>query len=131
MDDDLARHVRERAAGRREYRRLPQDASYVPFEIDHIIARKHGGPTVASNLANACWYCNGFKGSDISGLDPKTRKLTRLFHPRRHKWGHHFRYDGLLLIGRTAIGRTTIRVPRINRDEAIALRESLIAEGLF
>ncbi|MGC8642730.1 MAG: hypothetical protein ACP5XB_22965, partial [Isosphaeraceae bacterium] len=67
----------------------------------------------------------------ISGLDPKTRKLTRLFHPRRHKWGHHFRYDGPLLIGRTAIGRTTIRVPRINCDEAIALRESLIAAGLF
>ena len=86
---------------------------------------------IASNLAVACWYCNSFKGSDISGLDPQTRKLTRLFHPRRHKWSHHFRYEGAVLIGRTAIGRTTIRVLQINCDEAVTLRESLIAEGLF
>jgi hypothetical protein len=57
--------------------------------------------------------------------------LTRLFHPRRHKWTHHFRYEGAFLIGRTAIGRTTIRVLQINCDEAVTLRESLLAEGLF
>ena len=123
--------VRERAAGRCEYCRLRQNATSVPFEIDHIISRKHGGRSVASNLAVACWYCNSFKRSDISGLDPQTRKLTRLFHPRRHKWSHHFRYEGAVLIGQTAIGRTTIRVLQINCDEAVTLRESLIAEGLF
>ena len=111
--------------------RLPQAATSVPIEIDHIISRKHHGSTIASNLANACWYCNSFKGSDISGLDPLTRKLTRLFHPRRHKWTHHFRYDGPVLIGRTAIGRTTVRVLQINCEEALTLRESLIDEGLF
>ena len=57
--------------------------------------------------------------------------MTRLFHPRRHKWDWHFRYDGPVLIGRTAIGRTTIRVLQINCEEAMTLRESLIAEGLF
>jgi len=36
-----------------------------------------------------------------------------------------------VLIGRTAIGRTTIRVLQINCDEAMTLRESLIPEGLF
>jgi 5-methylcytosine-specific restriction endonuclease McrA len=41
-------------------RHLPQSATTLPFETDHIIARKHGGPTVASNLALSCWYCNGF-----------------------------------------------------------------------
>jgi hypothetical protein len=66
-----------------------------------------------------------------AGLSGITRKLTRLFHPRRHKWSHHFRYDGALLVGRTAIGRTTIRVLHINCDEAMTLRDSLIAEGLF
>ncbi|MGC1720902.1 MAG: HNH endonuclease signature motif containing protein [Isosphaeraceae bacterium] len=123
--------VRERAAGRCEYCRLPQKATSVPFETDHIISRKHGGRTVASNLAIACWYCNSFKGSEISGLDPQTRKLTRLFHPRRHKWSHHFCYEGSVLIGQTAIGRTTIRVLQINCEETVTLRESLIAEGLF
>jgi hypothetical protein len=60
-----------------------------------------------------------------------TRKITRLFHPRRHKWDWHFRYDGPVLLGRTAIGRTTIEVLQINCDEELTLRESLMAEGLF
>jgi hypothetical protein len=124
-------HVRQRAAGRCEYCRLPQKATNVPFEIDHVISRKHGGRTVASNLAVACWYCNSFKGSDISGLDPHTKMLTRLFHPRRHKWSYHFRYEGPVLFGLTPIGRTTIRVLQINCEQALALRESLIAERLF
>src|SRR3954453_5235996 len=119
MAASLTQQVRQRAAGRCEYCRLPQTASSVPFEIDHIIARKHGGPTIASNLALSCWYCNSFKGSDIAGIDPKTRKLTPLFPPPRHKWAWHFRYDGPLLIGRTAIGRTTIRVLQINCEEAV------------
>jgi hypothetical protein len=35
-----------------------------------------------------------------------------------------------VLIGRSAIGRTTIDVLQINCEEAVTLRESLIAEGL-
>jgi hypothetical protein len=127
----LAQQVRERAAGRCEYGHLPQAGSNIPFEIDHIIARKHGGRTVAGNLALTCWYCNSFKGSDLTGIDPATGKLTRLFHPRRHKWDRHFRYEGPLLVARTAIGRTTIRVLQINCEDAVTLRESLIAEGQF
>jgi hypothetical protein len=127
----LTEYIRERAAGRCEYCHLPQAATSVPFEIDHIIARKHDGLTIPSNLAIACFYCNSFKGSDIAGLDPRTKKLTRLFHPRRHQWGWHFRWDGPLLTGRTAIGRTAIRVLQINCREAVILRESLIAEGMF
>jgi len=131
MAASLTHQVRQRAAGRCEYCRLPRQATSVPFEIDHIVARKHRGRTVASNLALSCWYCNSFKGSDIAGLDPATGKLTRLFHPRRHQWGWHFRYDGATLVGRTAIGRTTIQVLQINCEEAVTLRESLIAGGLF
>jgi hypothetical protein len=131
MKASLVRRVRQRAAGRCEYCRLPQEATSVPFEIDHIISEKHDGPTIESNLANACWYCNSFKGSDISGLDPATGKLTPLFNPRRQRWSRHFRWDGPLLVGRTAIGRTTIRVLQINCEEALTLRASLMDEGLF
>ena len=42
-----------------------------------------------------------------------------LFNPRRQKWDRHFRWDGPLLVGRTAIGRTTIRVLQINCEEAL------------
>ena len=69
------------------------------FEVDHIIARKHGGRTHLRNLALSCPYCNSFKGSDIAGLRPRTGKLTRLDHPRKHQWTWHFRYDGPLLVG--------------------------------
>ena len=131
MATGLAQGVRERAGGRCEYCHLPEAGSNIPFEIDHIVSRKHQGRTVAGNLALACWYCNSFKGSDLSGIDPATRKLTRLFHPRRHKWAWHFRHDGPVLVGRTAIGRTTLRVLQINNEAAMTLRESLMAEGLM
>jgi hypothetical protein len=131
MDAALERLVRQRAGGRCEYCRLPQAASRVPFEIDHIIARKHRGRTAGGNLSVACIYCNAYKGSNISGRDPATGKLTPLYHPRRHKWSYHFRYDGGRLIGRTAIGRTTIEVLHINLPTLVALREVLMAAGLF
>jgi len=127
----LERLVRRRARGRCEYCRLPQAGSRVPFEIDHIIARKHGGRTIAGNLAVSCIYCNAYKCPNISGLDPATGKLTPLYHPRRHRWSAHFRYDGATLTGRTAIGRTTIRVLEINLPNLVALREVLMDNELF
>jgi len=123
--------VRLKANGRCEYCRLPQEASLVPFEVDHIIARKHRGLTVASNLAWACFYCNSFKGPNIAGLDPMTQAFTRLFHPRKHQWGWHFRWNEATLEGRTAIGRTTIQVLQINCEQAVLLRGRLIDEGIF
>jgi hypothetical protein len=50
MQTALIPPVRQRANGRCEYCRVPQQADAAAFEIDHIIARKHIGPSVASNL---------------------------------------------------------------------------------
>ena len=66
--------------------KLPLKGARLLTGRDHIIARHHKGRTVAGNLADACIYCNGYKGPNISGLDAVTGKLTRLFNPRRHKW---------------------------------------------
>ena len=74
---------------------------------------------------------HGYKGPNLTGRDPATGKVTVLYHPRRHKWGYHFRYQGGTLIGRTAIGRTTIDVLQINRPYLVAIREVLIAAGVF
>ena len=131
MDAELHRLVRDRSGRRCEYCRLPEAESLVPFEIEHIIPRKHRGQTVPGNLAWACIYCNGYKGPNLTGYDPATGKVTVLYHPRRHKWGYHFRYQGATLIGRTAIGRTTIDVLQINRRYLVAIREVLIAAGVF
>ena len=131
MDHALERLVRQRADGRCEYCRLPQVWSRVPFEIDHITPRKHRGRTVQGNLALACYYCNVYKGPNLTGRDPDTGKITRLYHPRRHKWNYHFRFHGSTLISRTAIGRTTIDVLKINHPTIVALRGILMDAGVF
>ncbi len=131
MDEALFRLVWQRANRCCEYCRLPQAYSALAFEVDHIIARKHGGPTAPGNLAMTCFYCNSYKGSNIAGIDPRSRKIVRLFHPRRHKWTRHFSWDGPTLIGRTPEGRATIAVLNINDPEAVATRAALIDAGLF
>jgi hypothetical protein len=129
MDEALAEAVRARARYRCEYCLFPEDLFLLPFQIDHILARQHGGPTVLSNLANSCLNCNSHKGPNLAGLDPKTKKLTALFHPRRHKWSRHFRWDGPYLIGTTPIGRTTVMVLAMNDERVVEVRQELIDEG--
>ncbi|MGA7500565.1 MAG: HNH endonuclease signature motif containing protein [Isosphaeraceae bacterium] len=131
MDAALIRLVWKRAEDCCEYCQLSQEWDERPFEIDHIISKKHQGPTVAGNLALSCFRCNSFKGSDISGRDRNTRKLTPLFNPRRHKWARHFRWQGAYLIGRTPVGRVTVALLHINDRYRVELREQLIEEGVF
>ena len=131
MNISLAEFVRERAHQCCEYCRMPQTCDELPFEIDHIVAEQHGGKTVASNLALACFADNHHKGPNLAGIDPKTRKRTWLFNPRRHKWARHFRWEGPSLVGRTAVGRATITVLRINLAHRVRHRAQLIAEGVF
>jgi hypothetical protein len=108
---------------------MPEALSAAPCQIDHVIARKHGGKTVASNLALTCFHCNTYKGPNLSSLDPTTAKLTRLFNPRRHKWSHHFRWDGWRIVGRTAIGRATVLALVLNHPDALSIRQALAQEG--
>jgi 5-methylcytosine-specific restriction endonuclease McrA len=54
MNEQLRELVWQRAGGRCEYCQLAQELDDLPFHIDHIISRKHHGPTVAENLALAC-----------------------------------------------------------------------------
>jgi hypothetical protein len=131
MDEALTQLVWDRAAGCCEYCQLHHNYSELTFEVDHVLAKKHGGTTTAGNLALTCFYCNSYKGPNIAGRDPKTRKLTPLFNPRRHKWNRHFRWREPVLVGRTAIGRTTIAVLNINEHAAVATRAALIEAGLF
>src|SRR5687767_13135344 len=110
MSASLAERVRRRACYRCEYCQMPQEFDELSFEIEHIIAEKHGGRSVFRNLAFACFACNRHKGSNLAGIDPRTRTKVWLFHPREQKWARHFRWRGATLMGRTAIGRATIAV---------------------
>jgi len=128
---DLEQRVRIRARGLCEYCQLPQATYRLPFQIDHIIARQHGGKTQLGNLALACPRCNRNKGPNLVGIDKKTHEIAKLYHPRRDRWADHFRWHGPRLRGLTATGRATIRVLAINDSLAIALRRELILEGVF
>ena len=101
------------------------------FQPDHIIAGSHGGKTIPSNLCWACFHCNLHKGPNLSGIDSRTHKKVWLYNPRRMKWSRHFRWDGPILVGKTATGRATIEVLKINDDDYVETRAALIEEGVF
>jgi len=131
MSESLERRVRQRAKNRCEYFKIPAYISEFTFPLDHIIAQQHGGETTYENLALSCLHDNFHKGPNIAGLDPETGKLTRLFNPRRQRWIAHFAWDGPMLVGKTAIGRTTLYVLQMNHPDRVEVRRLLIAAGRF
>jgi hypothetical protein len=123
--------VWERAFGCCEYCQIPQQFDRLPFHIDHIVAKKHRGPTRAANLCLACFACNNHKGPNVAGIDPLTGAIVPLFNPRRHKWRRHFCWQAAVLHGQTPTGRCTVVVLEINLPDRIAFRQGLMEEGLF
>ncbi len=126
----IRREVERRANRRCEYCGLPAEFAEASFHVDHIIAEQHGGETRLENLAFACFPCNAYKGPNLSSLDPKTGDLARLFHPRKDKWADHFDWRGARIGGRTAIGRATVDLLRMNEESTVALRALLMEEGV-
>jgi hypothetical protein len=131
MTPSLREAVRRRAEERCEYCHLPASCSILPFEIDHIIPEKHGGPTDLENLALACCYCNRFKGPNLSGVDNESGRIVRLFHPRRDRWGEHFVWQATSLKALSPIGRVTVQVLGLNSPGHLRVRGSLADEGIF
>ncbi len=62
MDRALTALIWRRAGDACEYCELPRQFSAASFEVDHVIAEKHGGATHEANLALSCFYCNRYKG---------------------------------------------------------------------
>lgn len=123
--------VRARAGRRCEYCLLHEDDAWAPHEPDHVIAVKHGGRTVADNLAWTCMACNRHKGSDLASINPETGRIVRLFDPRRDRWNRHFRLRGARIEPRTPIGRVTVRLLPLNGREQVIIRRALIAEARY
>jgi len=131
IDDVLRALVAERALQCCEYCLMHEDDSFSRHQIDHIISRKHGGASTENNLAYACIRCNAWKGSDIGSLDPASGHFVRLFHPRQHRWGDHFRFKGALIEPLTPEGVVTARLLKLNLDKRVAERRLLIAMGKY
>jgi hypothetical protein len=131
MDAELQRAVRERAEHRCEYCHFPEAFAEAPFQVDHVIARQHGGAQSFENLALACCFCNRYKGPNLSGVDSDSGQVVPLFHPRRDNWNEHFEWNEARIVGRTPSARATIQALRLNRPDAIAVRQILMHEGVY
>ena len=131
MKRTLVDQVWDRSHNRCECCLFPALHAWLPFQVDHIIAEKHGGQTLADNLALSCYYCNSFKGPNIAGIDPDgaPELAVQLFHPRKQVWSEHFEWNGAVLTGITPTGRATISVLRINDSDAIEFRRLLLEAG--
>jgi len=131
MKDELRQLVWIRAGGKCEYCRVPQAFDPLPFGIDHIRPQYHHGPTVAENLAASCFECNRFKAVNVAGYNPETNQRSELFNPRRDVWSEHFEFRAGWIVGKTAVGRTTADMLRINLPERVQLRRLLVALGVL
>jgi hypothetical protein len=131
MDSETRRFVRERAADRCEYCRLPQRAYDLPFHIEHIVATQHRSDDSPANLALACDRCNLYKGPNLTSFDPSDGTLVPLFNPRTQAWDEHFALVGSEITGQTPSGRTTVHLLQMNSERRLLLRKELIAEGVF
>jgi hypothetical protein len=130
MDAATRQFVCSRAAERCEYCRLPQSAApFLTFQIEHIHAQQYAGDDSLDNLAMACPDCKRHKGPNLTTLDPATHEIVRLFHPRGDVGEEHFEFQGPVLVGRTPVGKATIRLLQKNADERVEIRAELIASG--
>lgn len=125
MEPKTRELVRRRAGDRCEYCRLSQEAApFVPFHVEHVRARQHGGTDDPGNLAWSCHRCNAYKGPNIAAVDPHDDSIVPLFDPRRDDWSEHFRLQGAEIVGLTPKGRATLQLLRFNDSYRIELREA-------
>ena len=130
LPSDTRDLVQRRAQSACEYCRLPQDASILPHQVDHIIGRQHRGSDDASNLCLCCIRCNLKKGPNIASIDPDTNRIVPLYHPRQHAWREHFSVGSEGTIdGVTAEGRATVQLLDMNDEDRIRLRVLLLRRG--
>ncbi len=132
MKKSLREFVRKRARYRCEYCRLPEELLLRPmFHVEHILPKQHGGQDDRNNLASACHYCNGYKGPNLTAIDPITNQIVRLFDPRQQAWDEHFLVRGSWIEGQSATGRATVHLFQMNAIQRLELREELTLAGLW
>jgi hypothetical protein len=131
---ELRRLVFNRAANNCEYCLIPEAIALASHQVDHIIAEKHGGQTIAENLALSCSLCNQAKGSDVAAINLETGAIVRLYHPRLDRWVEHFQMDCSTgqILGISEIGRMTAQLLQINREASVVERKVLCkADAIF
>lgn len=128
---NLRRLVTTRANWLCEYCLIHENDTYFGCQVDHIIAEKHGGPTITENLSFACVACNRSKGTDIGSIAPSTGEFTRFFNPRTDRWIDHFQLNGIIIEPRTPIGEATAIMLAFNESERVLERDCLASIGRY
>lgn len=122
MNQQLRQKISERAQGLCEYCLYPETEGAIRHQIDHVIARQHGGSEDEENLCFCCAICNRYKGPNLRSVDPETQAVTTLFNPRKQVWVEHFKFDKERIIGLTPEGRATVFLLRLNDEERLTER---------
>ncbi len=132
VPDELRRRVADQAGHRCGYCRSSERITGLSLDIEHLIPRALGGPTIEENLWLACSACNTFKGHRISARDPEAGRMVRLFNPRKQSWEDHFAWvdSGTRIRSRTAVGQVTVRALRLNRSLLVRARRIWVGVGL-
>ena len=123
--------VRKRAGERCEYCLMPELGTFFLHEPDHIIATQHRGESNLENLALACFQCNRHKGPNVASVDPKTKRVVRLFNPRTDKWRDHFRSENGRIIPMTDIARATAALLDFDDPDREETRRNLLRGGHY
>src|SRR5260370_29636986 len=120
----LRDRVRRRARGLCEYCLSCAEFTGHDFMLDHVVPEGKGGTRDLSNLCWSGFWCNAFKQARTAAPDPRTGQPVALFNPRADPWHDHFRWsrDATRIIGRTAVGRATVKALRLNRPTLVVAR---------
>lgn len=119
MDPELRLFVQERA-------------ELLTFHVEHVQARQHLDDDSPDNLALACPDCNRHKGPNLTSIEPFTREVVLLFHPRKDRWSDHFLFDDdAVIVGLTPTGMVTVRLLDMNSAARVNIRKVLIDEGEY
>jgi HNH endonuclease len=123
--------VKQRDENRCSYCLSAVQYVYQTFHIDHILPVAKGGTDDIENLCLSCSWCNSSKATKVNGLDSETNKRVSLFNPRKHLWSDHFKWgvDKVSIQGKTAIGRVTVKALKMNRSEALVVRQNWVSAG--
>ena len=102
------------------------------FTIDHVLPRAKGGSDAFSNLALCCCVYNPLNGDKTEAPDPRTGRMVPFFNPRQRRWSAHFEWsdDGLLIVGKTPIGRATVETLKLNRPGLLIARQTWVMWGV-
>jgi hypothetical protein len=125
MNAAIRSRVARRAGNRCEYCHLRQEDSFYSLHVEHIVPKQHGGGDSLDNLALSCRRCNLYKGLNLTSIDPNTGSVVPLFDPRHDQWEQHFRTERTLIMGKTPVGRATVRLLRMNDGPRRELRSEL------